>query len=379
MKRVWTQCIKELVQIRRDRLTLALAFLLPLMTLLIFGFAIRLEQDNIPLAVQDFDRSPLSRSYIARLYATNQFVPVNQAPEIGDRQMMNSGPEHLLDQGKARAVVIIPPDFSEQIKEKKTATVQALVDGTDVNNARVTQNSIKATTSFFLETLGSGANRSGMARIVARTRLWFNPGRREALHIVPGVFALVLSVFPALLTAVATVREKEKGTIVQAYASSLTATEFLLGKWSAYLLLSLAMAVVTIGTGCILFQMHFVGDPSAFLLGTPLFLASTVGFGVMIGARSQEQNSAVQAVALAMFLTSFLLSGFIYPLSNIPFPLSLISNIVPARYYIVLTRDVFVRGTGWSGVWFIFPILFLITLAEFSVARRILGRMQVSD
>ncbi len=375
IQRVGSQCWKELVQIRRDRLTLALAFLLPLMTLLIFGFAIRLELKNIPLTVWDYDQSFLSRSYIERLYATNQFVRVDAQLDLSQKQSLNPGLA-LVDQGRAKATVIIPPDFASQLKARAVAPIQVLVDGTDVNNARVIENSIQATTDFFSRTLMANPP---TPMISPRIRLWFNPGRREALNIVPGVFALVLAVFPALLMGVATVREKEKGTILQVYASQLSATEWLLGKLLAYVLLGMAMALFTISLGMGIFQLRLAGDPLPLLLGTPVYLCSTVGFGLMVGARNQEQNATVQAVALVMFLTSLLLSGFIYPLSNIPFPLSLISNVVPARYYILITRDAFVRGTGWPGVWFVFPILAAIALVEFTVARKSLQRMQVSD
>ena len=181
MKRVWTQCGKELNQFRRDRLTLALAFLLPLAVLLIYGYAIRLESKNIPLAIQDFDRSVLSRSYQDRLFATGQFIPV-----------ANPGlrPTSPLDQGQARATLVIPPHFEEHIKAHTPVTLQALVDGTDVNNARVIQNSLQATTQFFLRSAGlvPEARRSPFN---LRLRLWFNPGRQESLYIVPGIFGVI--------------------------------------------------------------------------------------------------------------------------------------------------------------------------------------------
>lgn len=366
MKRILAQAQKELVQFRRDRITLGLAFLLPLLTLFIFGFAIRLEAKNIPLAIQDFDRSNLSQTYIERLFATNQFKPV--------RWPGNDPLQEALDRGLARAAVVIPPDFSRRIAAGKQAQVQVLVDGTDANNARVIKNSIQATTNFFLTNDGLVSN---FQAIRARTRLWFNPGRKESLYIVPGVYAVVLWIFPSLLAAIAMVREKEKGTILQVYASSLSAGELLLGKALAYLLVGLLQATLLMVLGSLVFRVGFAGDPTPLLIGTPVFLLAAIMFGLMLGVRTSNQNAAVQGVSLVGFLTAFLLSGFIYPLSNIPFPLSLISNVVPARYYIIVTRDAFVRGTGWPGVWSDIGMMALIGLFFFTVARRILRRMQL--
>lgn len=317
MKRIFSQCVKELAQWRRDRLSVALAFVLPLAILLIYGFAIRLELKNIPLAVQDFDNTFLSRSYIERLYATNQFIP---APVVG------LSPDTAINRGIAKVTVVIPPDFSRRIKSGQSSSVQVLVDGTDVNNARVIQNSIRATTNFFLRTSDL---QSATDKVVARVRLWFNPGRKESLYIVPGVYAVVLWVFPSMLAAIAMVREKEQGTIIQVYASDMSAFEWLLGKEIAYLLVGLGETLVVMTLGSLLFGLRLQGEPSSLILGTLVFLAASVSFGLFIGVRASNQNAAVQGTAIAGFLTAFLLSGFIYPLSNIPFPLSLVSNIIP--------------------------------------------------
>ncbi|NWF60990.1 MAG: ABC transporter permease [Fischerella sp.] len=368
MKRILAQCIKELVQFRRDRLTLALAFLLPFLTLLIFGFAIRLESKNIPLIVQDFDRTNLSSSYIERLYATNQFIPYKWSGTDPVRD--------AVDRGIAKAAVIIPPEFSRDVKASKNTELQVLIDATDVNNARVIKNSIQQVTNFFMRDQGLVPATSS---ITPKMRLWFNPGRLESLYIVPGVYGVVLWIFPSLLSAIAMVREKEKGTILQVYTSSISATELLLGKGIAYLLIAIAEALVLMVLGSLIFHVGLVAEPTALLIGTFLLLTDSVMFGLLLGVRSSNQNSAVQGVALIGFITALLLSGFIYPLNNIPFPLSLVPNVVPARYYIDITRDAFVRGTGWAGVWFDLVMLAILGLIFFNISRRVLSRMQLPN
>ncbi len=367
MNRILAQCIKELNQFRRDRLTVALALILPLGMLLIYGYAIRLETKNIPLSIQDFDNSYLSRSYVERLYATKAFVP---APTV------NSSPIEAIDRGFAKAVIVIPPDFSRQIKSHKSVDVQVLVDGTDVNNARVIQNSIRATTNFFLQ---SNNLLPTTQKVATQTRIWFNPGRKESLYIVPGIYGVILWVFPSMLTAIALVREKEQGTIIQVYASDLSASEWLLGKGLAYLLVALAEALVVMGVSVILFGLRLQVEPIPLIIGTLTFLAASVSFGLFVGTRASNQTAAVQGTAIAGFLTAFLLSGFIYRIENIPFPLSLISNLIPARYYILITRDAFVRGTGWAGVWYVPLIVGLIGFVIFMAATRNLKRMQLRD
>ena len=364
--RILSQARKELVQFSRDRLTVALALILPLGMLLIYGYAIRLEAKNIPLSVQDLDRSPLSRSYVERLFATNQFIP---AP------LIDSSPLSSLDHGLAKATVVIPPHFSREVAEGGSQ-VQILVDGTDVNNARVIQNSIRGVTNFFIQSLPNSVRPEG---IRARVRIWFNPGRQESLYIVPGIFGVVLWVFPSMLSAIALVREKEQGTAIQVYASDLSSTEWLLGKGLAYWLVAVAEAAVVMGLSGLLFGLRLQTSPLPLLLGTGIYLAAAVSFGLFVGARTGNQNGAVQGTAIVGFLTSFLLSGFIYRLENIPFPLSLISNIIPARYYILLTRDAFVRGAGWAGIWFVLPILALQGFVLFKLASKIMQSMQLSE
>jgi ABC-2 type transport system permease protein len=367
-KRIWNQCLKEWAQFRRDRLTVALAFLLPLAVLLIYGYAIRLETNNIPLAVQDFDRSPLSRAYIERIFATNKFQPTAWAG--------NDPLENAIDPGVAKAAVIIPPDFSRQVQADQPSPVQVLVDGSDVNNARVIENSIRATTQFFLSSSGL---QPGSPRVATQTRLWFNPGLKEALYIVPGTYAVTLWIFPSMLSALAMVREKERNTIVQVYASDLSAAEFLLGKGLAYLAIAIGQALVVMGMGTVLFGVWFAGDPTPLLVGTPIFLANSILFGLFVGSRAGNISGAIQGVAILGFLTALLLSGFIYPLSNIPFPLSVLTYVIPTRYYIEITRDAFVRGAGWAGVWLFLLALIALGFLLFNASRRVLSRMQLPD
>jgi ABC-2 type transport system permease protein len=366
MKKILAQCKKELAQFVRDHLTVALAFVLPFLSLLLFGFGVRLEIKHIPLVVQNFDEGLMSYDLVDRFYQNEQYDP---------HKWKGSHPlKDALDRGYAKAGIIIPPEFSRQLRQGHTAYIQVFVDATDVNNARVMKNSVIGTINGFLQD-----NRlvQDNLPIVAEIRLWFNPGRKEAMYVVPGALAVVLWIFPSLLAALAMVREKESGTILQVYASSITAVEFLGGKILAYLIIASVMAAFLILTANLFFNIWFVGDPSPYIFGLLFFLISSVAFGTMIGTRMNTQSSAVQAVATGGFTTALLLSGYLYPIRNVVYPLSLLTAIVPARWFVQLSRDSFVRGGGWIYDWYLPLFLAAGAALFFRIAYLNMSKMQL--
>jgi ABC-2 type transport system permease protein len=368
MKKVMAQAKKEIGQFMRDKLTLALAFLLPFLSLMLFGFGVRLEIKDISLVVQNYDHGLMSYDLVDRLFKNDQF---NAHKWSGKHPL-----EDALDKGYAKAGVIIPPEFSRELRQGHQAHFQVFVDATDVNNARVMKNSIIGTTNGFLK---SNKLISSTSIINPNIRLWFNPGRKESLYVVPGALGVVLWIFPSLLAALAMVREKESGTILQVYASSITAAEFIGGKILAYLIIASVMAAFLIINANIFFNVFLVGDPTPYLLGLLFFLFSAVAFGTMIGTRTNSQSSAVQAVATGGFTTALLLSGYLYPIRNVIYPLSLVTIMVPARWFVQLSRDSFVRGGGWAYDWYLPLLLALGGLLFFRIAHKNLSAMQLKD
>jgi ABC-2 type transport system permease protein len=368
IRRIRNQVFKELDQFRRDRLGVALAFILPVIALLIIGLAIRLEAKNIPLVVRDLDQTTLSRSYIERLYATNLFTPAQwQGTRFPD----------ALDRGTAQAQITIPSGFTRDAEGGKAGNIQVVIDGSDVINARVIKLAVEGTTlSLIEEQFGKQLDLRG---VVAQIRLWFNPGRKESLFIVPGSYGVILAIFPPLLIAIALVREKEQGTILQLYATSLSAFELLLGKTLAYMVVGLGEAVILFVVGFLLFQVSWVGDPTPLLVGTPIFMLASVQLGLIIGIFTTTQSAAVQAIGTIKVLTAFLLAGFLFPLNTVPFPFSIATYLVPVRYYIELCRNVLVRGTGWFGTWDLIAALMILAVIEFVIAVWGMRRMQLSD
>lgn len=250
MKRIRAQIKKEIDQFLRDRLTVALAFILPLLTFFIFGYAVRLEEKDIPIAIQDFDGTKLSRELADRIVHNDQFRPISFHGQDPIKA--------AVDRGSAQAIIIIPPEFSRHLRAGLPAQIEVLIDGTDVNNARVIKNGVLASVNFFQQSQESVLPTPA---IKPETRLWFNPGRKESLYVVPGVFGLVLLIYPSLLAALALVREKEQGTILQAYASSITSIELILGKALAYMIVGFAEAIMIFIMAAMLFGLRFAGDP----------------------------------------------------------------------------------------------------------------------
>ena len=372
MKRIIAQARKELTQTFRDRLTVALALVLPLILLVLIGAAISLSVKGLPVVVQDFDQTPLSRRYIDAIKVSITFRLV----EVSTNQQ----PDEALVSEKARAVIVIPQNFERDFMRGQKAEVQWLIDATDANTANIMRGNGDAITQAFQTQLDPGdRGATTQPAIKARTRMWYNPGVESDKYIGPAVFAVVLALFPPLLAALAMSREGEQKTILQVYVSSISAREFLLGKILAFFVIALAEWALALALAMVYFDLSFAGDPTPLLVGTVSYLFCTVSFGVMVGVAIPNQATAIQAVAFFGFLLSFLLSGFVFPIDNVPEGIRWIAAVVPARYFIELSRDAFVRGGGWPAVWHAPLVLALLGAFFFFNAWRKMRKMQVES
>jgi ABC-2 type transport system permease protein len=352
-KRIITQIVKELTQLGRDRLTMTMALALPIVFLLLFGFAVSLDVNNINLAIQDLDNTPTSREYIATFERTERFKVVAKGPNVDVSQM--------LGQSKISAGLIIPLNFTRDLQRPgRQAQVQLLVDGSDANTANIAQGYASATTNAFVENLQAVSQPTAVS---VESRLWYNPGLETLRYIGPGAVALVLFIYPPLLSGLATAKELDQATILQVYASSLSCTEYLLGKAAAYWIVGMAEVLLVNLPAWLIFGIWFAGDPTPLIVGTMFYIACGVLWGIFVGNNAKNQSAVILAVTLSSFLPSLLLSGYIYPVSNIPIGFRWLANVVPARYYILLTRDAFNRGVGWPLVWL--SVIALVILASF--------------
>lgn len=368
--RIIAQTVKELRQILRDRFALVLALLLPCILLVLLGNAISLTVTDLPITVMDLDNSPMSREFIESLRSSLTFRVVAMPG--------SASPESLLLDNEARAVIVIPQHFEHDVQRHIPVQMQALVDATDSNTATIIRGAVGSITSAFVTarlTPATGPVKISMVR--PQTRLWYNPGRIANKFYGPGIFVLGLSIFPPLMAALSMSREGEQKTILQVYVSSISAHEFILGKVLAGMTIGIAQAFFQTLLLFTLFKLSFAGDPTPFIVATLLYLFCAVSFGTFVGAGIPNMAAAVQVVSIAGFLLSYLLSGLIFPVENIPDGLRWVSGIIQARYYIEIVRDVFLRGGGWKAVWPSVIAIGLIGGFFYMQAWRVMRKMQV--
>ena len=366
MTRIAAQARKDLTQLLRDRLALALALLLPLGLIALLGTAISLTVTDMRIVIQDLDQTPLSRRYADAFRSSLTFRVVALDPA--------ASPETALAAGRARAAVIIPERFEREIRRGRPVEAQFLVDATDPNTALLARGGASQITRAFARQLSAGPS----VAVQTATRLWFNPGREPRKFYGPGMFVLALSIFPPLLAALSMSREGEQKTLLQVYVSGISAHEFLLGKILAGMVIGLAEWLTALGLLFTLFGLRLAGDPTPLIVGSVLFLFCVVSFGSLVGAAIPNQAAAIQAVGLGGFLLAFLLSGLIFPVENIPAGLRWISNLVQARYFIVVVRDAFLQGGGWPAVWWAVLAVTAIGLVYYGLAWLTMRRMQVT-
>jgi ABC-2 type transport system permease protein len=339
---------------------------MPLVILFLLGNSTSLTVRDLPIIVQDLDDTPASRSLIDAFRASITFHVVSWPT---DKQ-----PELALSTNVARGALIIPFHFSSEMARGNATVVQMLVDGSDANTAKLIQGYTAQIVRAFVQS-NAGATRPAPVR--AEIRLWYNPGRDSKKFYGPGYFVLGLSMFPPLLAALAMSKEGEQKTILQVYASSIPAHQFLLGKILAFMTIALAEWVLCMIALFTYFGLSPAGDITPLLVGTIFYTFCVAAFGTLIGAAIPSQAAAIQTVSLGGFLLAFLLSGLIFPVENIPAGLRWISNIVWARYYIQIVRDALLQGGGWPAMWFPVLMIGVIGTVFYLLAWRSMRRMQL--
>jgi ABC-2 type transport system permease protein len=367
MRRIFAQARKELTQIARDRLALTLALVLPLCLLILLSTAISLTVTGMPLIVQDLDNSPASRDFTDAFRASNTFHVVAWPS--------NRQPSEAFRTNTARGALIIPFHFGQDLARGANTEVQMLVDATDANTAKLVQGySGEIVAAYNAQAGGS----SHPVPVTADVRLWFNPGRDSKKFYGPGIFVLGISMFPPLLATLASAKEGELKTILQVYVSNVPAHEFILGKVLAFMAIALCEAVLELILLFTYFGLHFAGDPTPFFVATVLYAFCVATFGTMIGCAVPNQAASIQAVALGGFLLVFLLSGLLFPVSNIPASIRWISGIVWGKYYIEIVRDALLTGGGWPAMWSSVLAIGVIGMIFFLMVWRKMRRMQLS-
>lgn len=342
-RRLMAMARKESLQLRRDTRSLVLAFLLPVFLLLFFGYAITWDVRDIRLAVLDRDNTQQSRALVAAFEASGYFS--------ADARVENDATiERVLLDGEAVGVLVIGPGFARDLAARRHAAVQLLLDGSDANTATIALNYADAVASrYSRDVLLEG--RTIQLPTIAESRVWYNPTLESRNMIVPGLIAVIMSIIAAMLTALTIAREWERGTMEQLAATPVHRLEVVFGKLLPYLAIGIVDVAVTTLAGILIFGVPFRG--SMVLLGVMslLFLTGALGLGIFISAVLKSQVLATQVAMVATYLPALLLSGFLYDIASMPFFLRVITYIVPARYFISVTRGIFLKGVGLEALW----------------------------
>lgn len=351
MKKILSQAWKEFMLFRRDKLLIMLAVLMPIVLMLLAGITGSLRLRNVSLLVYDYDNTLLSRVYLETYGAALTFRIQPHQPQ--------ESPERALASWRGRAALIIPQNFERDFKRGAEPVVQLMIDATDSNAATALGNYADSVNTAFA--LQNGISTPPQKSVSLQQRLWYNPGLSDRVYFGTGGLGLMLIMFPALLGALTTAKEYESGTIIQAYASSLTAVQWILGKALLYVVVGLVEFVLCFVLGLLVFEFRFPSDPSVLLVATVFYLFAGVFFGMMMGNATKNQSASIQGVQMGSFLLSLLLSGYLIAIRNIPIQIRWLSYFLPATHYIQIVRNSILRNASWSTSFF--PMVMLVTLA----------------
>jgi ABC-2 type transport system permease protein len=334
---------KEVVQILRDSRSLLIVVIMPVTLMLLFGYGVNLDLKGLPIDVYDQDGSQQSQNLLKRFQASEYFHVervVNDYPAI----------TKALDDGHAKMGIVIPWDFSQQLSRGGPVQIQALVDATDDNTANVLMGYAQAVVQGYSgEVQLNWLRRRGQpiqpAAVSVETRTWFNEDLESSAFIVPGVLALVMSVIGAFLTSLTIAREWERGSMEQLISTPVSAMEIMLGKLAPYFVIGMFDVLVCSVIAIDWFHVPFRGSYATLLISSALFLVVVLSLGFLISVLAKSQFAASQIALLVTFLPAFLLSGFLFPIEQMPTVLQWITRILPARYYVSLLKKIFLKGT----------------------------------
>ena len=341
LRKVRAVAAKELRQASRDPLTLIMLLGVPTMMLLLYGYAIKFEVRHVRLAVQDLDKTSRSRDLVASFVNSTYFDQVADLPAGADLA-------HFTERRLAVGVLVIPEGYARDLAAGGTAPIQLLLDGADANTATTVLGYASALVAAANAALREEAapGRVAMAGIEYEPRVWYNPELRSTQFLVPGLIGFILMLTGVLSTALAVVREKERGTMEQLRVTSLHPGELIAGKTLPYLAISLAATVVILVVARALFGVVVRGPYLDLFLATLVYLLGALGLGLLVSTVAESQAMAFQIGMVASMLPAIFLSGFIFPIHSMPAAVQAITYVVPARYFNVILRGVILKGAG---------------------------------
>jgi ABC-2 type transport system permease protein len=349
VRRIKALTKKEFIQMSRDIRSLMGALFIPLLMIFLFGYALSLDVDRIPTLVLDRDRTPLSRDLIHRLTDSRYFSLVGNIET--ERQI-----DGVLARGEALMALVIPENFASRVKKGNAVSIQVVFDGSDSNTTSIAVGYLKAVIAGFdMGIQEKRLRRAGLKMVdmplEGRIRVWFNPELKSKNFIIPGLTGVIMMAICTQMTALSVSREKETGTLEQLISTPISSMELLVGKLLPYVAVGLVDLALVMGAGVLIFGVPFRGSYLSLLAISLIFLTGTLSWGLFVSVISKSQLQASQIAVLSAFLPSFLLSGFIYPIENMPVALQVITYIVPARYFVEILKGLFLQGVGLTVLW----------------------------
>ena len=373
LDRIGAVTAKEFRHLGRDPRALIMVLLLPVAMMLLFGYAISFDVGHVRTVVVDNDRTPASREYLRHYEGSPFFTIVQRADAV-------AAVEQAFSAGSARIGVIVPAGFGRSLAADTPAEVAVLIDGTEPNSARVAQAYTTALNLLAGQRLTvAWADRQGYdlastGALEARVRTWYNPDRRSAVFLIPRLMVVIIAIVTVQQTALSLVRERDLGTADQLAVSPIRMPELMVGKLLPWTLLAFLEVAAIAAVAIWLFRVPLRGDPLLLAAGAVLFVFCCLGVGLVISAVAPSMDVANILALMIAFLPAFLLSGFVFPLDQIPTVLQWISLLFPARYMVEISRGVFLKDTGWTELWPQFAALGGYALVALAVASVLYAR-----
>lgn len=340
---------KEFYHLIRDPRSLILAFIIPLCLILLFGYALSLDVNNVETVFVDYDRTDVSRDFITHLGASPYFLVKGRVRDAGEVT-------EYLDHGTAAVGIIIPPGFARDLHSDRETPIQVLMDGSDPNFSNIAKGYVTAFMAAYnqkllLEFLNRNGQDEIRAPVLGRIRVWFNEDLESRKFIIPGIIAVIIMIAGAILTSLVIAREYENGTMETIKSMPVRAPEFLLGKAIPYFFIGLTDVLISILLGQLLFGIVMKGNFWLMILSSSLYLMVALSLGLLISSLTKSQMMANQVAIMTTYLPSLLLSDFVFPVVNMPEILQYITLIVPARYFIDILSGIYLRNLGFAYLW----------------------------
>ncbi len=368
IKRVKAIAHKEFIHILRDSKSLFASIFIPVMLLVLFGWALNLDVDKIETVICDFDRSPKSRELISRIAKSRFFNVVDYTDTMADAE------QHIM-YGRAAIMLSVPAGFGRDLAKGDSPVVGVAIDGSDANRATIGLGYLSNMISIFSnEQLNDKIRASGIKKIdqplEMRQIVWFNPELESKNYIVPGLIAVIMTVIAAMITSLTIAREWEKGTMEQLISTPIRGRELITGKLIPYIVIGYIDVFISVFMSVIFFKVPFHGSYLTLFIMSSIFLIGALSMGILVSIAGKTQLLANQLSLLIAFLPAFLLSGFAFTIENMPVILQFLSKLFPATYFVKILKSVFLKGVGFNILFYDMAMLSLYCLILFAVANK---------